>query len=140
MTAELPVDGHLRAVFDGLVEAIYLTKQGTWAVSAPSRRQRLRDMLEFLIEQSHAVDEAESRLDGRTTEMRAPSSHERRNLLGEVHNDMQAARALYIDHLVDLARDVRRRATELGGSQEASLLFDIADGLEMRVGDLERPE
>ena len=139
MTEELPVDRHLRAVFDGLVEAIYLTKQGTWAVSAPARRERLRDLLEYLIEQSHAVDEAESHVDGRAAEMRAPSSHERRNLLGEARNDMDAARTLFLSHVVDLANDVRRRATEIEGAQQAQLLFDIADGLEARVADLRRP-
>ena len=140
MTAELPVDRHLHAVFDGLVEAIYLTKQGTWTVSVPARRERLRDLLEFLIEQSHAVDEAESHLDGRAAGMRAPSSHERRNLLGEARNDLEAARALYVSHVVDLAHDVRRRATDIEGAEQAQLLFAIADGLERRVANLERPE
>ena len=138
MTAEL--DRHLRAVFDGLVEAVYLTKQGTWAVSSPARRERLRDLLEFLIEQSHAVDEAESHIDGRAAEMRAPSSHERRNLLGEARNDLEAARVLYIAHLNELAQDIRRRATDMGPAQEANLLLDIADGLEARVAHLERSE
>lgn len=138
MTAEL--DRHLRAVFDGLVEAIYLTKQGTWAVASPARRERLRELLEFLIEQSQAVDEAESRLDGRAVEMRAPSSHARRNLLGEAGNDMQAARALFIEHLTQFAHDVRRRATEIADAQEAELLVAIAAGLETRLAQLEGPE
>ena len=138
MTAE-PVDRHLHAVYDGLVEAIYLTKQGTWAVSAPARREQLRDLLEFLIEQSHAVDEAESHLDGRAAEMRAPSSHQRRNLLGEARNDLEAARALFVSHVVDLVHDIRRRATEIAGAEQAQLLFDIADGLERRMGDLRDP-
>jgi hypothetical protein len=137
MTAELPVDRQLRAVFDGLVEAIYLTKQGTWAVSAPERRERLRDLLEFLIEQSHAVDAAESRLHGRADEMRAPSSHERRNLLGEAHNDMQAARVLFMSHLVELVHDIRSRAVEIGTAPESKLLSEIADGLETRAAHLE---
>jgi hypothetical protein len=140
VTGELPVDRHLRAVFDALVEAIYLTKQGTWAVSTPSRRERLRNLLEFLIEQSHAVDEAETHLDGRATEMRAPSSHDRRNLLGEARNDLEAARVLYIEHLNELAQDIRRRAIDLGAVQGAQLLLDIADGLESRVTQLESSE
>jgi hypothetical protein len=140
MTDELPVDRHLHAVYDGLVEAIYLTKQGTWAVSAPERRERLRDLLEFLIERSHAVDEAESRVDGRAAEMRAPSSHPRRNLLGEAGNDMEKARTLFMSHLVELVQDIRRRATAVGAAPESELLRGIADGLEMRRAALDTPE
>ena len=132
MTAEEIVDRHLRAVFDELVTAIYETKQLVW--SAPAwRRGQLQDLLAFLVERSHLVDEAEARIDGRAPEMAAPSSHERRNLLGEVDNDVQAALRAYAGRLSSLASDIRRRASEMGGADEATLLVEIADDLQRRV-------
>jgi hypothetical protein len=134
------VDRHLRAVFDGLVTALYLTKQMVWAVSPAWRRDRLRDLLAYLIEQSHLVDEAEARFDGRAPGMAAPSSHERRNVLGEVRNDLQAALAVYTEHVTDLASDMRRRAADMGDADESKLLLAIAAGLQTRLADLEGPE
>ena len=139
MTSRDAIDRHLGAVFGGLVTAVYLTKQMLWSVSA-ARRDRLQDMLGFLIEQSHLVDEAEARIDGRAVGMAAPSSHERRNLLGGVRNDVQAALAVYTEHVTDLASDIRRRGADMGDADEAGLLVDIAAGLQARLADLERSE
>ena len=132
MTAEETVDRHLRAVFDELVKAIYETKQLVWAAPALLRGQ-LQDLLAFVVDQSHLVDEAEARIDGRALGMAAPSSHERRNLLGEADNDVQAALAAYTARLSHLASDIRRRASDMGGADEANLLVDIADELQRRV-------
>jgi hypothetical protein len=132
MTAEEAVDRHLRAVFEGLVTAIYATKQLVWSAPA-SRRGQLQDLLAFLIDQSHVVDEAEARIGGRASGMAAPSSHERHNLLGEADNDVQAALAAYTDRVSDLASDIRRRAGDMGSADEAKLLVDIADELQRRV-------
>jgi hypothetical protein len=137
MTSRDAIDRHLGAVFGGLVTAVYLTKQMLWSVSA-ARRDRLQDMLGFLVEQSHLVDEAEARIGGRAAGMAAPSSHERRNLLDAVHNDVQAALAAYTEHVTDLASDIRKRAAEMGDADEAKLLADIAAGLQTRVATLER--
>lgn len=135
---EHSVDRHLGAVFDGLVTTVYLTKQVLW--SGSSRRDRLQDLLEFLVEQSHVVDEAEARIDGRAAGLSSPSGHQRTNLLGDVHNDLQAALAAYTKHLTDLLGDIRRRAADMGEADEAKLLLDIAAGLQTRVAHLERPE
>jgi len=134
---EETVDRHLGAAYDELVSAIYLTKQVVWSAS-PAQRNRLQDLLGFLIEQSHAVDEAEARLGGRAVGMASPSGHPRENLLGEVHNDVHAAVALYAKHLMDVIDDLRRRAADIGDTDEAKLLLDIAAGLETRLADLER--
>lgn len=132
MTAEEAVDRHLRAVFDELVTAIYMTKQLVWSAPA-AQRVHLQDLLTFLVDQSHLVDEAEARIDSRASGMAAPSSHERHNLLGEAHNDMQAALAAYRDRSSDLVTELRRRASDMGSADEAKLLSDIADGLQRRV-------
>lgn len=132
MSPDESVDDHLRTVFDGLVTAIYVTKQLVWAAPAPPRDQ-LQDLLGFLVEQSHRVDEAEARIDGRAAAMAAPSSHERRNLLGDVGNDVQAALAAYVERVTGLAADIRRRASEIGDGSEAQLLVEIADGLQQRL-------
>jgi len=132
MTAEEMVDRHLRAVFDELVTAIYETKQLVWSAPA-SQRGQLQDLLGFLVERSHRVDEAEARIDGRAPGMAAPSSHERRNLLGEVDNDVQAALRAYTVRLSGLASEIRRRASTMGVAGEATLLVEIADDLQRRV-------
>jgi hypothetical protein len=131
------LDRHLGAVYDELVSAIYLTKQVVWSASS-AQRNRLQGLLGFLIEQSHAVDEAEARLGGRAVGMASPSGHPRANLLGEVHNDVQAAFAVYTKRLMDLVGDLRRRAATIGDADEATLLVDTASGLETRLADLER--
>jgi hypothetical protein len=126
------IDRDLRAVFDGLVTAIYVTKQLVWSTTG-ARRDQLQNLLAFLIEQSHLVDEAEARIDGRAATMAAPSSHERRNLLGDVGNDMQAALTLYVERVTDLAIDISRRASDMGDRHEAHLLVGISKGLQTRV-------
>lgn len=140
MTDDETVDLHLRAAYDGLVSAIYLTKQGTWAASSADRRRALQDLLAFFIEQSHRVDEAEAAIGGRSPQMTAPSAHERKNLLGEASNDLVAARAAYVAHITDLAADLRRRAGEVGDGAAAELLSDVAEQLTARIADLERVE
>ena len=77
--------------------------------------------------------EPEARIDGRGTTMAAPSSHERRNLLGDVGNDVEAALDLYAERVDDLAAGIRRRAAEMGDRSEAQLLVEIAEGLQRRV-------
>ena len=138
MTDEETVDLHLRAAYDELVGAIYLTKQGTWAAATADRRRALQDLLAFFIEQSHRVDEAEAAIGGRSPQMTPPSAHERKNLLGEAGNDIDAARAAYVSHITELAVELRRRAGELGDGAAAELLSDIAEQLTSRIADLER--
>ena len=105
MASDDETDRHLHAVYDELVTAIYVTKQLRW--SAPSElRAEMNDLVELLIEQTGAVDEAEARIGGRAATMAAPSSHERRNLLGEVDNDIGAALELYVERLGQIASAV----------------------------------
>ena len=136
MTADQPLDRHLGAIFDGLVTAIYITKQLVWSAPSASQRDRLQDLLGFLVEQSHLVDAAEARIDGRAARMAAPSSHERRNLLGEADNDVPAALAAYQEYVSDLASDIQRRVADLGDADEGKMLVNIAAGLEARNADL----
>lgn len=126
-------DQHLRAVYDWLVRALYVTKQLVWG-GPPSQRDALQDLLGYLIEQSHAVYEAASRTGGPS--LAAPSAHERRNLLGDVGNDLGAALDVYKHRLGEAANDIRRRATEVDEEAEATLLTDIAEGLERHLANL----
>lgn len=133
MADEEIADDHLRAAYGGLVDALYLTKQGVWAAGSSERRQALKDLLEFFIEQSQRVDEAEAAIGGRSPEMAAPSAHERRNLLGEFGNDLDAARAAYVEHLNALAADLDRRAGDLDDHPAGRLLGDVAEQLRAQL-------
>lgn len=132
MTDRTPEEHHLQQAYDGLVAGIYTTKQLVWAVPPP-RREDLRAMLGYLVEQSHRVDEAEARIGGRATTMVAPSSHERRNLLSEAGNDVEVALVRYRDLVTGLADEMRDGAAVLGEGEAASMLAGIAEGLVARV-------
>jgi hypothetical protein len=139
VTDEHTVDRHLGAIYQELVTSTYLTKQVMW--SAPSSlRGRLRALLGFLIEQSHAMDEAEARINGRAAGLASPSEQPRTTLDGADHNDVQAAFAAYTTRLIALVGHLRERAADLGDAPEATLVREIASGLEARVAKLQRPE
>jgi len=131
-------DRHLQDVYDELVTALYVTKQLAWS-APPELRPRVQDLVTHLIEQIGAVDEAEERLGGRAETMTAPSAHERRNLLGEVGNDVDVALDLYVTRLGDLADRIAARSSAVGGEASA-LLTAIATGLRTRAGALLDPD
>lgn len=128
MTSDDKVDRGLRTAFDGVVSAIHATKQLVWA-APPEQAERLRPLLAFLAEQSHVVDEAEARRGGRGEAMVSPSGRARRNLLGEVDGDLDAALVIYGTFIEDLADEVGAIAGSLGDGDDMKLLNDLADGL-----------
>jgi hypothetical protein len=136
---EHTVDRHLGAVYQELVTSTYLTKQMMWTAPS-SQRGRLEDLLGFLIEQSHGVDEAEAHINGRAAGLASPSEQPRTTLFGGDHNDVQAAFAAYTSLLIALVGHLRQRATDMGDAPEASLVTEIASGLESRVMNLQRPD
>lgn len=131
------IDGHLGAAFDALVGATHLTKQVMWS-GASTQRDQLQDLLAFLGEKTRLVDEAEARVGGRADDLPSPSGRPRPNLLGDVDNDPQAALAAHAAYVRDLVGDLRQRAAEMDTGSEATLLLDVATGLETRLSDLDR--
>lgn len=134
---ENTIEHHLGAAHEGLVGATHLTKQVVWA-DASTQPDLLQDLLAFLGEQTRLVDEAEARLGGRAADLPSPSGRPRENLLGDVDNDAQAALTVYATYLRDLVADLRQSAANIGTGSEATLLLDVATGLEPRLSDLEQ--
>lgn len=139
MTADDPDDERLRAVFDQLVTATHLTKQLVWS-APPERRERLKDIATFLVEQSRLVDEAEARIGGRSPAMVAPSGHPRRNLLGEVDSDVDAALTVYVEIMSEMVDEIGAGARVIGDGDAAVLLMDVAEALRWHLGLLGEPQ
>jgi hypothetical protein len=118
-----------------LVTAIYVTKHLMWT-APPDQREDLQALLAFLVEQCHAVDEAEVRIGGRALAMAAPSAHARRNLLGEVGSDADAALGRHVERLSDLADEITADAAQLGPGDEAAHLVQVAAAMRDHLTDL----
>ena len=66
------------------------------------------------------------------------SSHQRGNLLAEAHGDHREAVAVLAQRLAALADDVRARTAGFANATEASMLSELAEGLETRVRRLDQ--
>lgn len=130
------VDEQLVAVLNEVLDAIYQAKQASWSASTSPARPALQELVAFLIEQSGRFMVAEERVDGRSPDVSSPSSHQRGNLLREAHNDVAAAVALLGERLERLIADARTRARRIADAPEATLLEELADGLDTRLHDL----
>ena len=123
------VDDHLAAVYDAVLVALYQTKQAAWSAASTPYARDLRDLRDFLIEQSRLVDEAETRIDGRAERLSTPSSYQQGNLAAESGGDMALAVRTLTERLVELVSDVRHRAADIEGTGEGELLDQLADGI-----------
>jgi hypothetical protein len=133
---EREVDKHLVAVLNDVLDAVYQAKQAAWSAASELDRADLRELVEFLIDQSGRFMVAEERIDGRSADVRAPSSHQRGNLMAEAAGDHATAVSLLAQRLTTLAADVRTRALVISGAVETAMLSELADGLEARVDRL----
>ena len=138
MTEEHEIDEHLVAVLNQVLDAVYQAKQAAWEATTAPLRDDLRELVAFLIDQSGRFMVAEERIGGRSPEVSSPSSHQRGNLVAEVHGDHREAVAVLARRLAALVEDVRVRAAAFPGAAEASMLSEFADGIEARVRHLEQ--
>jgi hypothetical protein len=127
------VDEQLVAVLNEVLDAVYQAKQVSWAASGSPTRSALQEVMGFLIDQSGRFMVAEERIDGVSDAVLSPSSHQRGNVLAEVHGDVGAAVSLLAQRLESIVSDARSRATVIADSDAAQLLNALADGLEDRV-------
>ena len=138
MRDEQRIDDHLGAVFAELVDAIQETKQAVWSAGSAAQRQALEDLRRFLIEQADIVSDAEVSIAGRSPSILSPTGHHPRNLLSEAGGDRAKLLRLLLDRVTAVAGDVRRRAEEMDGTEEAVVLNRLADGIEERAERLQR--
>lgn len=106
MPDERTVDDHLAAVYDAVLFALYQTKQAAWSAASTPFAGDLRDLRDFLIEQSRLVDEAETRIGGRSERLSTPSSYQQGNLAAESGGDVALAVRTLTERLVELVSDV----------------------------------
>lgn len=137
MADQRAIDDHLVAVLNAVLDAVYQAKQAAWSAPTPPVRERLRELVAFLIERSGQLMVAEEQLDGRSTDVSAPSSHQHGNLVAEAGGDHGNAVALLANRLAGIAADARARAATISTATETSLLQELAEGLESRVQRLE---
>ena len=83
------------------------------------------------------IGEAEERIDGRSQTLASPSSHNRGNLVGE-SGGVDAAVGVLVGRIRLLAADLRTRADDIAGSDEADLLVRAAAGLDEHVERVQR--
>lgn len=137
MAEERAVDEQLVAVLNDVLDAVYQAKQALWSATTSPARDVLRELVSFLIETSGRFMEAEERIGGRSPEVSSPSSHQRGNLVAEANGDHAQAVSLLADRLTALAVDARDRARVIPDTQEAEMLDELANGLEVRIGELQ---
>lgn len=137
MAEEHDIDGHLVAVLNEVLDALYQAKQAAWSASTSPVREDLRELVAFLIEQSGRLMVAEERIAGRSPEVSSPSSHQRGNLVAEAGGDHRAAVAALAQRLSAIAGDVRTRAAAIPDTIETRMLAELAEGLEARIRLLE---
>jgi hypothetical protein len=127
------IDDHLVAAYDGVLAALYETKQAAWAASTTPRAAQLRALRNLLIEQSQRLDEAESAIDGRSARVASPSSHQHGNLAAEAGGDPVRVVALLVDRLRSLVADLRVRSAVIDDHDAASLLEEVAADIAAHV-------
>jgi hypothetical protein len=133
MVDERALDEHLGAVLNRTLDAVYQAKQVAWGASGSPLAADLHELVIFLAEESHLLMEAEERVDGRAEGIRAPSTHQRGNVLGDSSGDVHAAVAQLLEGLASVVSDARERASAVGEGDEVRILSDFADKLEERV-------
>ena len=133
---EQDLDRHLGAVFDEMIIAIQEIKQASWSASNGEQREALDELRTFLVDNVTVVADAEERIGGRDPSLASPTGHRARNLLGEAGGDEAALVRLLRADLEAVATDVRQRADEIAGSEEAKLFAAVADGLDERLARL----
>ena len=133
MADERAIDDHLVAVLNEVLDAVYQAKQAAWSATTPPVRERLQELVAFLIDQSGQLMVAEERLGGRSPDVNAPSSHQRGNLVAEAGGNHREAVALLAGRLIAIAADARARAATISDATETTLLLELAEGLEIRI-------
>jgi hypothetical protein len=136
MADDRELDHQLVAVTNELLDAVYQAKQAAWPAGGTPLGVALHELVTYLIDESHAVMDAEANLGGPSPDVTAPSTHQRGNLMAEVHGDLAAAVATLVDRLQAVVDDIRTRSSGLGEAGQVDLLVALADGLERRLDDL----
>jgi hypothetical protein len=136
MSDDSILDAQLGAVLNQTLDAVYQSKQVAWGASGSPVSAQLRELVSFLIEQSHVLMEAEESLDGRADDITAPSTHQRGNVMLEAGGDISGAISGLVSQLDAVVADVRHRAAAVGGDKDVQVLVDLADGLDARVARL----
>ena len=126
------VDEHLGLVLNEVLDVVYQAKQAAWAASTSPAQADLRELVSFLIEQSGLLMEAEERIDGRASWISSPSAHQRGNVVADGAGDIGNIVAVLAQRIHALAADVRTRVAAIADAPEASMLVDLADGLDFR--------
>ena len=139
MADEREVDDHLVAVVNEVLDAVYQAKQADWAASVSAHKATLDELVPFLIDQAGRFMIAEERIDGRSSAVSAPSTHQRGNLVAEANGDVEVAVSRLAQRLERIVEDARSRASVIGDAPEASMLVELADGLAERIRQLRRP-
>ena len=133
MADEVEVDGHLVAVLNQVLDAVYQAKQAAWSASTSPVRADLQELVSFLIDQSGRFMVAEERIGGRSADVASPSAHNRGNLLADAHDDHTKAVVLLTQRLNALADDVRARSAAIPDAAEASMFAELAEGLDAHI-------
>ncbi len=133
MTDEQAVDEHLVEVLNQVLDAVYQAKQARWSATGSPVQVELQELVSFLIDQSGRLMVAEEAIDGRSSRVSSPSSHQKGNLVGDADGDLAAAVALLVQRLDGIVLDVRERVGSIRDVDETRLLIDLADQLEARA-------
>ena len=117
MADEREVDKHLVAVVNAVLDAVYQTKQAAWAASTSPHKATLDELVPFLIEQSGRLMIAEEGIEGRSSDVSAPSTYQRGNLVATAGGDVEVAIALLADRLAAVINEARERASLIADSR-----------------------
>ncbi|MCU1488720.1 MAG: hypothetical protein JWM85_125 [Acidimicrobiaceae bacterium] len=118
-----------------LIELVQEAKQVLWEEPPGPLRDRIETLRSYLVEQTHAVDEAEQRSGGRSEGFTTPSGRRPENLAAETGGDPAKMLDLLAEHVGAVANDLRRAAKASDGPEQ-SLFEEVASGLESRLTEL----
>ena len=133
---ERATDRELVAAFDELVEAAHEARQAAWIAPRGPRREALDALFQFLREEAATLADTEAAMFGRSPDMVSPSEQTSRNLIADAHDVPDEVIPLLIERVQALAGRLRARATRVEDSSVASVLREIADGLQTHVEHL----
>jgi hypothetical protein len=133
---ELSTDRELVAAFDELIEAAHEARQAAWIAPRGPRRDALDALFAFLRVEVAKLADAEAASFGRSPDMVSPSEQTSRNLVADAHDIPDAVIPLLIERVEAVIGHLRTRATRIEDPSIATLLRDIADGLQTHVEQL----
>jgi hypothetical protein len=130
------VDRELVEVYNELIGLVKEAKQAAWQATQPEVYAAMGELLSFLGDEAHQVEEAEEAIAGDSSELVSPTGQKVRNLRAKAGDAPGALTAQLIDDLRSVAIDIRARAEAVGEVPAAGLLRALADGLDQHVAEL----